>query len=500
MWATAIAVLVAHVAASGFGPYEFHRDEFLYLAMGRHLQWWRMDFPPFIAAVARLTQWLGGGLAPWSVRLSSALACSALIVLAGWTARRLGGGAWAQGVAALAVATSPLFLRAGTLFQPVVFDQLWWTLGYIALLRLSTDNRDRSWAFAAVVVGLGLLTKFSIGFFAVGVVVGVLALPAWRRRLASPRPWLAVAAALLIGSASLVGQIRLGWPLRQQMAQLQAVQLDRVGVADFLTGQVLLGPAFLLAIVGMIALLTTTRLRDARIVGIATLASFLLLLALHGKSYYIGPIYPVLWAAGAVLVEGVGNGRWTRPLRWGTVAALLAYGLVALPFGLPILPPARMAHYAAGSGVSATVTTNVGEMLPLPQDYADMLGWKAIVDTVASVYHALPAEERAQAVIVADNYGEAGALDLYGPALGLPPAISAAGTYWHFGPGTLPGEVVIVIGDKPEGLRKFADSVEIAAQISNPWGVPEEQSLQVLVGRQPKTTIQALWPKFAGRY
>ena len=236
--------------------------------MGRHLQWWRMDFPPFIGAVARLTQTLGGGLQPWSVRLPSALAGATLILLAGWTARTLGGGAWAQIVAALAVLTAPLFVRASALFQPVVYDQLWWTLGYVALLILADDDRRRGWAFAAFVVGMGLLTKFSIGFFAVGVVVGVVVLPEWRSRLATVRPWVAVCGALLVGSASVVGQVRLGWPVRGQLGDLQSSQLARIGVGDFLKGQLLLGPAFLLAVVGLWALLVLPAFRRVRIVGL----------------------------------------------------------------------------------------------------------------------------------------------------------------------------------------------------------------------------------------
>jgi len=500
VWWLAGALLVVHLAVNACGPYEFHRDELLYLAMGRHLQWWRMDFPPFIAGVARLTQWLGGGLAPWSVRIAPALAASALTLLSGWMARRLGGGAWAQGTAALAVTASPMFLRTGTLYQPVVFDQLWWTVGYAALLLLSAEDRPRWWGVAAIAVGVGLLTKFSIGFFGVGVLVGALSLPEWRRRLATPSPWLAVGVALLIGSASIVGQVRLGWPVRGQIGDLQSTQLARLGVRDFLSGQLSLGPAVLLAAFGAGALLTSARWRGVRIVGVATVASFVLLAALRGKPYYIGPIYPALWAAGAVTLELARAGRWRRLARWGAPTAIGLYGLATLPFGLPFLPPPSMANYAVRSGVTSAVTTNMGDMLPLPQDYADMLGWKAQAEAVARVYHALPEDERKRAIVVANNYGEAGALDLYGPALGLPPVISSAGTYWFFGPGTLPGEVAVVLGEEPEGLHRFADSVVIAAEITNPWAVHEEMDVKVLVARRPRTTVQAVWPSLQERH
>ena len=158
-----------------------------------------------------------------------------------------------------------------------------------------------------------------------------------------------------------------------------------------------------------------------------------------------------------------------------------------------------MAEYAHALGVEAAVRTNTGEVLPLPQDYADMLGWEEQVATVARVYHTLPDDQRRDAVVVAGNYGEAGALDFYGPRYGLPEVVSPAGSYWFFGPGDLPGKVVITIGVPEDDLRRFFDSVATAATVSHAWAVPEERSLTVLVGARPRTTLQHLWPSLAGR-
>jgi 4-amino-4-deoxy-L-arabinose transferase-like glycosyltransferase len=506
--------LAAHVATNATTPYGFHRDEFLYMAMGRHLELWRMEFPPAIAILAELSRGLFGD-SLLAVRLVPALAGVAILVLAAVLARELGGGRFAQGLAALAVLASPLFLRAANLFQPVVLDQLWWTLALAALVRVCRAEFEtrhaagagRWWIALGIAGGLGLLTKFSIAFLGVGVLVGVLATPL-RDALGSRRPWLALLTALAIGSPSLVGQFRLAAPVVGQMRALRETQLERVTAWDFLGGQLLLGPAVLLALVGVVYLLRADAMRPYRALGWTCVAAFVTLLVLRGKPYYVGPIYPLLFAAGAVAIEAVTAGVGIRSVRTrgtrGTVRvvsvlAIVAYGLVVVPLGLPLLPPESMARYAAALGVRRAVTTNTGAVLPLPQDYADMLGWEEQVAAVARVYHGLPPEKRAQAVVLAANYGEAGALDFYGPRHGLPAAVSAAGTYWFFGPGDKPGDVAVTLGIDRESLDRYFASVTPAARVTNAWAVEEEADVAVHVCEQPFRTLQAVWPSLAGR-
>jgi 4-amino-4-deoxy-L-arabinose transferase-like glycosyltransferase len=419
--------LIAHLATVAVTPYGFHRDEFLYLAMGQYLQFWRMDFPPLIAILANTARATFGDTL-FSIRLFPALAGTALIVLTALIARELGGRRLAQGIAGFSALLVPVFLRPAALFQPVVFDQLWWTLGLLALVKIARTGEHRWWLLLGVAGGLGLLTKFSIGFFAAGALIGLL-LTSQRRWLASPWPYAAAALALIIGSASIVGQIRLGFPVVGYMSELQEAQLARVNTAEFLGGQVmLLGPALLLAVTGLVYLFRATAMRPYRIVGWTCVTIFLLLLIMRGKPYYVAPIYPALLAAGGVALEAA-SARARRVAVPLFVLLMLVAGMAGLPFGLPIVPPEPMARYSAQLGLTSAITTNRGVVLPLPQDYADMLGWEAMVASVARHYHALPGEKRAQAVVVGSNYGEAGALDFYGPRYGLPRAVSTAGTY-----------------------------------------------------------------------
>jgi hypothetical protein len=488
--------LALHLTVNLRTPYGFHRDELLYLGMGRHLRLWGMDFPPGVAIVAEVSRTLLGDSLT-AIRFLPAAFGSALVVLAALIARELGGGRIAQGLAAFCVLTSPLFLRSANLLQPVVMDQLIWTAALYALLRLCRGYGPGGWLLLGLVLGLGALTKFSVAIIGLGITIAVLASPL-RTAFLTPWPWIGLASALAIGAPSFVGQIRLGFPVLAQMADLRASQLDRITPGAFLLGQLLWGPAVLLAITGLYGLLAAPAFRSFRALGWSCVAAFVILVLLQGKAYYAGPLYPALFAAGAVLLERASHGLAGEILQVGTVAVLFAFAVVTFPLGVPILPPPAMAGYASALGVTAAVRTNTGQIGALPQDFADMLGWEQQVAMVARVYHGLPAHQRERAVLVAGNYGEAGALDYYGPRYGLPGVVSPAGSYWFFGPGNLPGEVVVTIGITEGELRRYFDSVETAARVSNPWAVEEERSLTVNIGTRPRMTLQEVWPLLAG--
>lgn len=489
--------LVLHLIVNATTPYGIHRDELLYLAMGNHLQLWRMDFPPAIAIVAEVSRTLLGESLV-GLRFLPAVFGAAIVVLAAAIARELGGGKIAQGLAAFCVLTSPLFLRAANLLQPVVMDQLIWTALLYTLVRIYRGHGPGEWILLGVLTGLGLLTKFTIAFIAVGILAAVLLTPLREARY-TPWPWIALAAALVIGSPGIVGQVRLGFPVLAQMADLRESQLEQTGPLDFLLGQLLWGPAVLLAIAGAWSLLRHPAMRAFRPVGWCCAVAFVLLMLGQGKAYYAGPLYPALFAAGTVLVERKSKGLQGEIVQAATVAALFAFFLIVAPLGVPILPPLEMAAYARTLGVTAAVRTNTGAIGSLPQDYADMLGWREQASAVAKVYHDLPLEQRERAVLVAANYGEAGALEFYGPRFRLPPPVSPAGSYWFFGPGEQPGEVVVTLGVPAESLRQFYDSVRTVLWAGHAWAVEEERRVSINVGSGARTTLQALWPSLAGR-
>jgi hypothetical protein len=495
--ALAALTVLMHFATNLFSPYGIQRDEFLYLAMGRHLHLWRMEFPPAIAILAKFSHTLLGD-SIFAIRFFAAIASGVLVYLSAKIAANLGGSRTAQIIAALAVLTSPLFLRAGNLFQPVVFDQLAWTVAIYALVRLVRTENPKWWIWFGIAAGLGLLTKFSAIFFGTAALLAVIVSPQ-RKWFLTPWPWVAMGIALVLGSPSVVGQIVLDYPVLKQMQDLKESQLERVTPSVFIAGQVQLGPGFLLALGGLISLLIVKPLRRFSIAGWTCLFAFFILMILHGKDYYLGPVYPALWAAGACAIELVSRQRMRIALEWIAIVLLVGFGLLTLPIGIPILPPEQMAKYSLAIGATSALRNNQGELDRLPQDYADMIGWPEQVQAVADVYKSLPPADRVRAVVLAANYGEAGAIDYYGPNLGLPNAISPAGTYWFFGPGSKPGDVAVALGIEEESLKRFFREVTLVRTVGNPWSVGEERKVPIFIARSPYKTLQEVWPSLAGR-
>jgi len=305
----------------------------------------------------------------------------------------------------------------------------------------------------------------------------------------------------IAGSPSIVGQIRLGFPFVGMMRDLQSVQFTHVSWADFLTGQVfILSPVpFTVALTGIIALFVSKRFVRFRILGWIFIGTFAVLFLTHSKAYYLGPIYPTMLAAGSVMLEQVSRAKW-RTFRSAVVTLAVVEWILLLPLGVPILPPKQMAGYAASLGLAQAVQTNTGVELRLPQDYADMLGWNQRVKAISQVYDSLTPAERKDAVIIASNYGEAGAIDFLGPRLGLPHSICFQGTYWFSvregSPALLRSPSVLILLDLVKNWR----SVTPVAPITNKWTVPEEQDLTIYLCRNEIRTIQDLWPSLKGEF
>lgn len=482
-----LSLLVHLLPRPGYG---FHRDELLYLAMADHLEPLRMQFPPLIAVLGRIAQVLPLDLLT-SIHLLSALAGAGIVLTAAALARRMGGGREAQILAAAAVLVSPFFLRIGALFQPVVFENLWWSLAALAFVAL-LDGGDRRWwlAFGAA-AGLGGLTKFSAAIFGGAMAVGVLASPL-RRDFRTRWPWLAVLAGGLLALPSVLGQIAWGWPFFVQAEVLRQGQFQQVTPVGFLSGQLLLaGAAAPLLIVGAVGIFASPALRRFRPLGVAAAAAMLFLLVLRGKEYYLGPVHPPVLAAGSVVAGAwlAARPRWWRgALAWGT-----AGGLLLLPLGVPLIPPPALARYSAALGMTRAVTTNMGTVLPLPQDFADMLGWREQVAEVARIYHGLPESEREHTTVVGGNYGRAGALAVYHREFGLPYPVSRSGDFHAWGPGEAEPAVVIIVGGTREELEPLFGEVVEAGRSSTPLGVPEEQDVRIHVCRDPREPIDQLW-------
>jgi 4-amino-4-deoxy-L-arabinose transferase-like glycosyltransferase len=450
--------------------YGWHRDELYYLASSRHLALGYVDYPPITPLLARIDQTIFPGSLP-GLRLLTVLAGAAVIVIAALIARELGGNQLAQLLAGLAVLISPMFVGANILFQTVSVDQLAWAVIAWVFVRQLRGADPREWLWLGVAFGIGLETKYTVIGLGIAILVGLLATPE-RRRLATRWPWLGLLIAIVLLLPNIAWQLGHHW-------DSVAYTLNHRGATDgpvayWIQQLLLAGPQLLpIVVMGVAWLWKSTRFRAAAVTIVAVELCFFLA---GGKAYYPAPIYPLAYAAGSIwLVEAVRR-RWIRRV---VVAIAVAVTLVLLPIGLPILP----AQVMADSGIWKA-----------RKDFADMYGWPDLVRQVTTAYQQLPLSDRRSVMILASNYGEAGALDFYGR--GLPPVVSAHLTYYYWAPAQMTPSTVIVVGYPKAYLATlFADVAQVGT-VTNSYNLRNEEfGKPIWLCRRPVEPLDRVWPQ-----
>lgn len=495
--ALALAMLALELATSS--RYPMFRDEFYYVACGRHLAWGYVDHPPMIALLARLSVAWGGGTL-FGIRLLPAVAGAVTVWLAGDLARRLGGRGWACAIACLGVMLGPVYLENFRLLTMNAFEILAWTLVLWCAVRLLPYARERAaaplgpWLLLGAIAGLGLENKHSMAFLLVGLAIGLVLTPA-RALLRTRGPWLAALVALLLAAPNLAWEIAHHWPTLEFLRNAAARKNAVLPPATFMWGQAqMLEPlAAPVWIAGVLWLLFARPAAAWRALGVAWLAILALFLATHAKIYYLAPYYPLLFAAGGVAFE-----RGTRALpalRPAYATVLVLAGALIAPVVMPLLPPARLERYLHALHLHPVATERHREPR-LTQTIADQFGWQEMVAKVARVYHALPPEDQRRVVLYAHNYGEAGALDWYGPRYGLPRAYSGHNSYWWWGPPPPDrGAVALTVGEDPEDVAKTYAQVSVVDSTDCTWCMPFENHAPITVARQPKNTFAEIWSR-----
>ena len=488
------AKLLVHVMTSG--RYGYFRDELYFLDCARHLDWGYVDHAPLVALYAKVALLLGGSLP--AVRLLPAIAGAALVALTMLIARELGGGRFAQGFAGLCVLAAPIYLGVDSILSMNAFEPLFWMGSVYVLIRIVRTGDSRLWLWFGVLAGFGLENKHSTLLFGAAVVAALLLSPQ-RRELLKPWIWAAGGIALVIFLPNLIWQAQHGFPTLEDLENVRRSGKNvALGPLQFVGQQILiLHPAlFPVWFVGLMSLLVEGG-RRLRVLGWSYLVLLLTMIVLKAKNYYLAPIYPMLFASGAVAVEGwLARREWSRDELWpkAAIATLVAVaGASVAPGILPILPPEKLVAYQRLLGI-APPKTEVHHSGPLEQRLGDQFGWEELVAEVARIYRSLPPEERAQTGIFASNYGEAGAINLFGPAHGLPRAISAHQTYYFWGPQGFDGDTIIWLQWDRESLGKECRSVEQAGEHLHPWGMAEENR-PIFICRGLFSPLREMWPR-----
>jgi len=490
--ALALLKLAIHLYAGRY--YGYFVDELYYLACSRHLAWGFVDQPPLIAAIAWLVRHILGDSLP-AIRLLPALAGATLVVLTAMLARELGGGAFAQFLAALAVVVAPGFLAMDNLLTMNAFEPLFWMGCAWCAVRMLESGRPTLWIWFGVLAGIGLENKHSMAMFGAGVVLGLL-LTGERRILATRWLWVGGAIAALIFLPNLVWNIGHHFPFLEIEANIRRNGRDvALRPLAFFAQEALMMLPFSLPVwlAGLWFYFLAKPGRRFRALGWAWLFTAVVIVALSPRVYYLWPAFPLLFAAGGVAWE-----RWlARPgLKWVKAAypaLMLAAGGLLAPLAIPVLPPETYIRYtrAIGLGQPRIETHKLG---PLPQIFADQFGWPEMAATVARVYNALPADVRHRTAIFAQTYGQAGAIDLFGPRYGLPPAISGHQSYFLWGPHGYSGDGMIVMADRRARLEQLFASVEKLARVEHPYSMPYSH-FDVYYCQGIKRPLADLWPK-----
>jgi len=488
----ALAKLAIHLYAARF--YGYFGDELYFMACSRHLAWGYVDQPPLIAVILRIERLLFGDSLQ-SIRFLAALAGACTVLLAGWIARELGGKRFAQALAALAVLVAGVCLAMNHYISMNAFEPLAWAGCALVLIRIIKTGNQKLWLWCGLIAGVALENKYGIVFLAAGVVAGLL-LTQHRSMLRKPWIWLGGLIAFLIFLPNLVWNIQRHFPFFELLANIRRngrnVPLTHL---QFL-GQVAMhmNPASVpLVLSGLWFYFAHPQGKQFRVLGWASLVLLaVIMFSANGRPYYVAPAYPMLFAAGGVAMEAWFSRRGMQWLKPTYVSLLLITGAIGAPMAIPVLSPETYIRYSQRLHF-APPPIETDKLGPLPQFFADMFGWEEMTVEAARVYNSLPPEVRTKTAILAGTYGQAAAIDLFGPKYGLPKAISPHQSYFFWGPRDYTGESVIVLGMRREELERFFNSVEPAGEVSHPYAMPNEY-FTIYYCRQPKISLQQLWP------
>lgn len=479
-----LALVKLGIQLLGNQNYGFHRDELLHLSVSEHLDWGFMEFPPFIGFLGKLSYWffdyslIGVRLFPTFAGVTILIFCCLICIEFGGKKQAI----FLSGVCILAFLP---FYRNHTLFQPVAFNQLFWTLGFYFYIRFIKIENKKFLIYLGITLGFGLLNKYTMLIWAFGILISILF---YRKGNLFRNKWMYFSAilALLIFLPNIIWQIDHDFPILKHLQALKEHQLEEINPWEFGLAQLDYPFTLLVSILGIIGLFSDEKLKKYKSVAIACLFIFGLMWILNSKSYYVFGIYPVLFAAGSAKVSFVFS---KKPVWIYAISAIvLLPSIYFIPEATPILSIENYIDYADLKQKNGRVE--------LTSDYADMFGWEEQVKLVNSVYQSLNEAEKQKMVIWAENYGEAGAIKVLGKKYDLPNPISRHGSFWTWGYGNKNAEIWISLGNEKQVLRHVFEEIELVKTITHKYAVAEENNIPLYICRKPKIDIENWWLQY----
>ena len=476
------------------GNYGIFRDEYYYIEISKRLAWGYVDVQPLSEVILSVSRALFGD-SIFGIRIFSYLAGSVIVFISGLIARELNGSKFAQIFTAFLVIFSGVVLGTSSYFSMNSFDILLSALMFYFLIRLINTNNAKLWLVIGLLFGLGLQNKLTFLFLGFGLAVGLM-LTQNRKHLKSKEIWIGAAIAFIIFLPNIIWQIANNFPTLEFMRNASAYKNKPMSLIEFTLNSLLeLNPGYsLFVLTGIYFLFFNKQGKAYSIIGWIYVSVFLVFIFNNGKPYYMGVLYPVILAAGVIgadyLIE-----NYLRPfVRTVLVILVIPSVFIVTPFAVPVLNVESFIKYSETLGIKPE-SGERSELGKLPQFYADRFGWEEMVQKVASAYNMLSKEERKEALIFGQNYGEAGAANFYRKKYNLPQAISSHNNFWIWGyPKDYKGNVLIVIGSNYEDDSEFFEDVQLVENHSNKYGMSNE-NVGIFICRKPKMPIKEVWEK-----
>jgi len=464
--------------------YEPHRDEFLYLAEGRHMAWGFMEVPPLLSVFAWLVHICGDGI--FWIKFWPSLFGAFTFIIVGRTIVSLGGKAFAILLGFLPFVLD-VYLRVHFLFQPNFLEIFFWTMMAWSVISFIQTGQNKWLYIFGISVGLGMVSKYSVSIFAVSMILGLLLTPQ-RKIFANKHFYAAGLLGFLIFLPNLLWQYQHHFPVVFHMKELQQTQLQYISPAGFLIDQLIMNlPCVFTWFTGLCWISFSRKTKQYRFLGLGYLFVIVLLLISHGKNYYSLGVYPILFAFGAYQLEQLTIAR-LKIVRYALIVFALCIAYIFIPIALPLFEPGRLAAFYEKRHVEKTGVLKWEDLKnhPLPQDFADMLGWEEMAKKMSSAYHTLDSNEKKSTVVFCDNYGQAGAVNYYRDKYNMPEAFSDNASFLYWMPAKPDfNNIVLLTDDEHEMEHAFIKdfkSARLSDSVTSPFARERGSLIIVLKG------------------
>ena len=453
-----LAKLIIHAATNS--TYGLHRDEYLYIDQATDLQWGYFEIPPMTPLIGKISLLLGGS--DFAIRMMPAIAGAIIIALAIKTVDKLGGNIQAAIITGCSLLLSTSLLGSNNYFQPVSFNQMMWMLLAYQTIKIIQQPIKTNYLILGTIIGLGMLTKYSISFYIIGLLAGILITP--ERKLIAHK-WILAGAglAMIIFLPNLYWQVDNGWPFFTHMEELRSTQLSNIALGDYFKSLFFEHKGFsIIWITGLLYFLQSDTYKVYRYLVFSSIITIILIGILNGKPYYAHGAFLMLFPLGGIAISQLIQKKYQQYI---LITLMTIITLPFYPLSLPIYKISKLKKYcktlSEDYGINYMLRWEDGSYHELPQDISDTFGWKELVHNVNEFYSSLPDSTKLNCSIIIGPYGQMGAYNRYRKNYNLPEAYSFGGSYVSRLKKDITYDNQIMLDDRKQSESSWFETIEL---------------------------------------